>query len=381
MKSLRTPRFWAVIASVGGAWVAVFDVAYWLHQFQTDSTRNDFVFYYVGAEIGVHDGWSRIYDVGLQDALYSSLRSGAAVASNLHYVNPPPLAWIVTPLTLLSAQDAFVAWTAVNLAAFGLMWWLLAPGAGVIKVAHLLAPAAFFPLMWAFINGEVVLVVGALIAGAAVLLRKEKEIPAGALIGLALAIKPTLAFAIPVTMLAAGHWRAAAASAVCAGALAIASLATIGAAGVVDFRHLASLAQNDPGSYATTIRLVLGTGRAAIVAEALLACAAAFAAWRWRSDDPGLAVGIGILGSFLAAPYLHPYDLALLLVAGWLQLPSVNRWWMVWFAFGWVGAEIVGAGNAYPIIAFELGWLALLVARRGARPYARTSAYPSRTST
>jgi hypothetical protein len=32
----------------------------------------------------------------------------------------------------------------------------------------------------------------------------------------------------------------------------------------------------------------------------------------------------------------------------------------VWFGFGWLAAEIVGAGKAYPMLVFELGWLALL---------------------
>jgi Glycosyltransferase family 87 len=350
-----------VIASVAGAWVAVFDVGYWLHQFQTDSTRNDFVFYYVGAEIGVRDGWSRLYDVDLQDALYSALRGGTRVAENLHYVNPPPLAWIVTPFTLLTAQDAFVGWTSVNLAAFALTWWLLAPGGGIVKAAHLLAPAAFFPLVWSFINGEVVLLVAVLIAGAAVLLRARKEVAAGLLLGLALALKPTLAFVIPATIFAAGYWRAAATSAVFAGALGLISLAMLGTGGVAEFRHLASLAQDDPRSYSTTIRLVVGTGPAALVAEALLVIAAVFAALRMRGRDPGLAVAVGILGSLLAAPYLHPYDLALLLVAGWLQLRSADGWLLAWLGFGWVAAEIVGAGNYYPIVAFELGWLALLI--------------------
>jgi hypothetical protein len=350
-----------VIASVAGAWVAVFDVGYWLHQFQTDSTRNDFVFYYVGAEIGVRDGWSRLYDVDLQDALYSALRGGTRVAENLHYVNPPPLAWIVTPFTLLTAQDAFVGWTSVNLAAFALTWWLLAPGGGIVKAAHLLAPAAFFPLVWSFINGEVVLLVAVLIAGAAVLLRARQEVAAGLLLGLALALKPTLAFVIPATIFAAGYWRAAATSAVFAGALGLISLAMLGTGGVAEFRHLASLAQDDPRSYSTTIRLVVGTGPAALVAEALLVIAAVFAALRMRGRDPGLAVAVGILGSLLAAPYLHPYDLALLLVAGWLQLRLADGWLLAWLGFGWVAAEIVGAGNYYPIVAFELGWLALLI--------------------
>jgi hypothetical protein len=356
-----------VVAAAVGAWIAVFDVGYWVHQYQVDSTHNDFAFYYVGAEIGLHDGWSRIYDQGLQDSFYSSLRHGATAAANLHYVNPPPVAWIVTPLTALSVQDAFVVWTLVNLGALLLTWWLLTPGTGLVKASHLLAVSAFFPLVWSFINGEVVLVVAALVASSAALLRVRREVAAGLLLGVALALKPTVVFVVPIALVAAGHWRAAAASAGAAGLLAFVSLVAIGSNGVTEFRHLAALAQNDPASYSTTIRAVLSPGAVAIAAEVLLASAAVAAAWRHRRGDAGLAVSAGILGSLLAAPYLHPYDLTLLLVAGWLQLPAADRWLLAWFGFGWLAAEIVGAGNAYPILAFELGWLALFFVRP-ARP-------------
>jgi glycosyl transferase family 87 len=354
---------WAVIVTAAGAWIAVFDVGYWVHQYQADSTHNDFAFYYVGAEIGLRDGWSRIYDQGLQDAFYSSLRHGGTAAANLHYVNPPPLAWIITPLTALSVENAYVVWTFVNLGALLLTWWLLAPGAGLKKASHLFAVAAFFPLVWSFINGEVVVVLAALVACSAVLLRARREVAAGLLLGVALAVKPTVVFVIPIALVAAGHWRAAAASAGAAGVLAVTSLVTIGSSGVTEFRHLAALAQNDPGSYSTTIKAVLGPGAVAIAAEVLLATAAVAAAWRHRRGDSGLAMSAGILGSLLAAPYLHPYDLTLLLVAGWLQVPAADRWLLAWFGFGWLAAEIVGAGKAYPILVFELAWLALFFVR------------------
>ncbi|HLQ61351.1 MAG TPA: hypothetical protein VK131_05760, partial [Candidatus Acidoferrales bacterium] len=68
----------------------------------------------------------------------------------------------------------------------------------------------------------------------------------------------------------------------------------------------------------------------------------------------------GLLGSFLATPYLHPYDLAVLLVAAWLQLESASPLMIAWLLFGAVAAELVGAGIPYPVIVFELGWLGLL---------------------
>jgi hypothetical protein len=361
VRSFRKARFWAVLVSIAGAWIAVFDVVYWLGEFRADTTRNDFVFYYVGAKIGLEHGWSRLYDIGLQDSIYGLLRHGAAVASNLHYVNPPPLAWIVVPLTLVSVQDAYIVWSLVNLGAFVLTWWLLAPGKGAVKAAHLLGPASFFPLVWSFINGEVGVIVGALVATSAVLLRTRRETWSGVALGVALAIKPTLAFVVPLTILAAGYWRAALASALCGGALALVSVATIGGHGVNEFRSLAGLAQADPRSYATTIRLVLGTGPVALVAEALLVAATVFAAWRMRGRDAGLAVAVGILGSLLAAPYLHAYDLVLLLVAAWLMLAAADRWLLVWFGFGWVAALIAGTGNTYPIVAFMVGWFGLVL--------------------
>src|SRR5712692_582476 len=227
-------RLVAAAVVVAGFWVLLFDVWYWWQSYSADPTHNDFVFYYLGALLGRTAGWSHIYDRDLQDALYASLR-GAPGAPNLHFVNPPPLAWLVTPLTLLPVQAAYLAWTLLNLAAFVGAWWLAAPGRGVVRVAHLALALALFPVVWSFINGEVVLLVALATAGAARLLRADRQAAAGVVLGLALALKPTLVFALPPALAVAGRGRAALYAVGAAGLLGAASLASLGEAGLQRF--------------------------------------------------------------------------------------------------------------------------------------------------
>jgi hypothetical protein len=107
-------------------------------------------------------------------------------------------------------------------------------------------------------------------------------------------------------------------------------------------------------------------GVVSLALRVLIVGIALVAAFRLRSS-PGLVVATGVLGSLLAAPYLHGSDLCLLSAAAWIvweERPQLT--WRVPLALGWLAsspfADASGLGpglNQWPLL--ELALLAGLV--------------------
>jgi hypothetical protein len=179
-------------------------------------------------------------------------------------------------------------------------------------------------------------------------------------------LKPNTAFLVPLALLAAARYRAFAAWSAAAAVLAAISLLTMGIDGVS--AYLSQLAAPLPGGASSlTLEGALGvSGVVAMALRVLIVGIALVAAFRLRSS-PGLVVATGVLGSLLAAPYLHGSDLCLLSAATWIvweERPLVA--WRVPLALGWLAsspfADASGLGpglNRWPLL--ELALLAGLV--------------------
>src|SRR5205823_892254 len=162
---------------------------------------NDFRLVYGAALTAWRHGYGHLYDLGAQRAAVESL--GAYWSP---YINPPPLAWLGTPFLALPFGAAAVLWTALVAAAALFAWWVVAPGAGLTKAAHLALFVGLFPTAFGLMVGQPVALVAAAVAVAWWLADQKRPVLAGLALSLT-AIKPQLALLVPLCLLVAGHRR------------------------------------------------------------------------------------------------------------------------------------------------------------------------------
>ena len=182
----------------------------------------DFYVYYLAARLGRALGWAAIYD----PAVFLPPVT-AAIGKPLPYLNPPELAWLVTPLSFLPYAVAAWIWTGVLAAAFVIIWYLAAPGRGLSRAFHGIGAAALLPVFVGILFGQVSLVVVAVIAVSWWLLSRERPWLAGLALS-ALILKPQIAFLVPLALLLAGYGRVFLAWIVGSLPLAVVTLLTTG---------------------------------------------------------------------------------------------------------------------------------------------------------
>jgi hypothetical protein len=140
------------------------------------------------------------------------------------------------------------------------------------------------------------------------------------------------------------------------------TLLSLGLHGVEDYGALIVYASNVTYNQALTIGNAFGHGPQSMAIEAVLGGLALFAAWRLRHGGPELVLAAGLLGSILAAPYLHLGDLLVLVVAAWLYLRRpVPLWAKLWLLAGAAAAEFAAISSPIPLFVAELGFLVLLL--------------------
>jgi alpha-1,2-mannosyltransferase len=236
----------------------------------------------------------------------------------------------------------------------GLARWIVVVGAlapwWVVHAVHL---------------GQVVPFVAAAVVLAWRLVREDRNVAAGAVLGLIL-LKPNTAIIVPLALLAAGRFRIFATWAVIAGAVGGVALLTMGTDGVSVY--MSQLTGRLPGGADLALEGALGvSGALAIGLRVTIVGAALVAASRLR-DSPGMVIAVGCVASLLVAPYLHGSDLCLLSVAAWIvweERPSLG--WRAPLAVGWLVSSsfVVGSGlelglRQWPLV--ELAFLAAMLA-------------------
>src|SRR5260370_7558131 len=92
-------RLWAVAGLWGGLLLVGTDVYFavvtYIPQYRV---RNDFRLMYGAALTGLHQGYSHLYDLAAQKQAVEGPGAGFYWSP---FLNPPPLVWLVTPLTIL----------------------------------------------------------------------------------------------------------------------------------------------------------------------------------------------------------------------------------------------------------------------------------------
>jgi glycosyl transferase family 87 len=355
---------WRNLGTAAGAVTAVlfalFDLYQWALAYAGDKFHNDFTFYYTAARIGLLHGWPHIYDLQLQQAYLDALGSGIHIAELARYISPPPVAWAAAPLTVLPYTAALGAWTIMLLAAVVLTWRLAAPGAGLARLIYVAAALGWLPVIYALQLEQPGPFVALGVAASYALLRANRQVWAGVALG-ALALKPQLAFLVPIALLAAGRYRAFLASAAALGFLAVASMMSLGTGGIADYMDRLSFASSVPVNREFTIAPLIGNLAVTRGVQVLIAIWSLALVYRMRNRGPEWIFIPALVGGLLASPYLHLDDFLMLGLAGWLVLRTKTASWTWAYVLGLaIAVEGEPFWGPLPVIAGEVLALVLI---------------------
>jgi alpha-1,2-mannosyltransferase len=353
-------RLWPAVGLLVGAMLIGFDLwaaaTTYISQY---AVRNDFRLAYSAARVGLDSGYSHLYDLAAQKAAIERLGPDF---NPQPFISPPPLAWLATPLLALPFSAAVVVWTLVLLLSLGWTWYLLAPGTGYAKAAHLALLLGVFPVAFGVMVGQPGALVAAAVATAWWLIRRDRPVWAGLALSLVI-LKPQLALLVPACLLVSGHARTFGAWLAATLLIGLVALALLGPEGVARYRDV--LAQTQTPAWDITRRYSvsgpLGLGPVLTVTQVMVVAVSLLAAWRRRAGGPELPMAAGIVGSLLATPYLGFQDFLMLVVAGWLVVRGGATTLQVGLlVVGYALLELVLVVLALPILIGEALLLASL---------------------
>ncbi|HVH64866.1 MAG TPA: glycosyltransferase family 87 protein [Candidatus Acidoferrum sp.] len=356
---------WANLARAALAWSLLIAIAFTGYYvvvvpLQGEILDNDLTLVYIGARIGLEHGWSHLYSLDLQHQLFAQLRPRQTFHTGEWYISPPPYAWLVVPLVSLGPTALTYVWLALLFVALIAAWWMAAPGDRISRWLWLMGALAWYPVLYGFSLVQPDLFVLLSIATAWRLSKAGRPYLAGAVLGLSV-LKPTLALALPLMLLAAGRWRLFVTYAAVAVALAVLSLLVIGPQGFADYRNLLSMEQAVPNNRYFTLAYPLGPGVLSYTAAGLVILAGAAAAFASRRETDDRIFALGIVTTALAATYWHLQDYTILLLAAWLfwrTRPPV--WQKGWLLIVAITAEFAWGFTPLPLLIALLVWFALL---------------------
>jgi len=347
---MRLRREHGITAALGISVVLAFVDLEWSYTLHYKLPQPDFFVYYLAAQLGRAHGWAAIYDPSLFLPAVTN-----AVGKPLPYLNPPEVAWLVLPLSYLPYSLAGWIWTGLLAGAFGLIWYLVAPGHGLTRVIHGVGAAALLPVFVGVLFGQVSLIVVAAVALSWWLFSRGRPWLAGLALS-ALILKPQIAFLVPLALLVSGYWRVVFAWLAVSAPLAVITLLAVGT-GV--FHHiLQSLdaVNGVPGPIQSSLLRQLPLGLA-LVGIAMVLAVSGVILWRARGSGPSLPIAVGLISSVLVSPYVNFYDLSALVLAGWLILRMNPARWQKAVTLG-MYVPLYGA-PIWPLLTLAClcGWL------------------------
>ncbi|HEX6547490.1 MAG TPA: glycosyltransferase family 87 protein [Candidatus Dormibacteraeota bacterium] len=362
----RGSQLAAAVATLG-AWLLAVDLYLFYLDYTGEPVKTEFLLYYIGGWICRVDGCGRLYDLGLQRPLLEMLRHGIPTDYWVNFVNPPPLAWLMAPLSLLPVL--WGQWLWLGFMTISLIAALIAvsPWRGLARIAAGLLVLGLFPVDFAARIEQVDVALAGGVGLAWWLLRRRRDVGAGAVIAALVAVKPFLFFLVVPALLLAGRRQAFLASLVAGGLLFAVSALQLGPAGIHQYLATSALSTNRPTSWALTLRYFFGPGWGGTVAAVAAAAAALWGIHRRRGEGIDIALPAAILGSFLASPYLHDYDAPVLAVAALIWLRANPGPVQLAFFLGGAAATEATLLTPIPFLVFELVWLALLLRGTGLR--------------
>jgi hypothetical protein len=352
-------RLWAAAGVWGGLLLIGFDVYAAIVTYIPEyRVRNDFRLIYGTALTGLHRGYDHLYDLAAQNQAVDSIGNGFYWSP---FLNPPPLVWLATPLTVLPFTLAVWIWTILLLGALVLAWYLAAPGDRLTRAAHLALLLGVFPVAFGVMVGQPVALVAATVAACWWFSERNRTVLAGLALSL-IVLKPQVALLVPLCLLVSGHARVFGTWLVATGLIALVALAMLGPEGLSRYRDALSLASQWEPTRRYAFAGLVGLGPQLYVVQAIVALATLLAAWRHRHRGAGLPIAAGIVGSLLFTPYVGFQDFAMLFVAGWLVLRAgATDWQKGNLAAGFVVLELVLIVNPALMLVVETTFLVSLV--------------------
>jgi len=333
--------------AVGGGLcvLAVYNLVFFVRALGPAAVLNDFDWYYGAAQLGLHHGWSHIYDRTLQAEYLNP---------SFPFVNPPPLAWLVAPLTALPKATAYFVFAFFLVACVGLTVPLAAGPGAQGKLLVFGTAFGLAPTMISLVYGQPVAIVLLSVVAAWWLDRRGHPILAGLAL-CAVVMKPSIVLLVPLAILMSGRYRTFVAWAASTSVLVAISAVSLGVDGMKAYVNLLALAAGEMQAFA------LGSGWMAWVATAVVAGLTLAVAWKRRGAGLELPLAVGIVGSLLISRHLNVYDLALYAPVLWLTFGGNLHWTAkVAAAAAWVVMD-VAVLDASLVVAAELVLFVVLV--------------------
>ena len=327
----------------------------------------DFVALWTAASLALGGDPAAGYDQALLHAAEQTTIGAPVGLITWHY--PPSFLMLVLPLALLPYPAAAALWIATTFVGFARLLQRVAPHP-LTGLAALIFPATAQCL----ISGQNGAYSAALIAGGLLSLER-RPLLSGFCWGL-LAYKPQVAMAAFAALVFGRHWRALCVALSVAAALALASLAVLGAEPWLAFLHGLGEARAlleagrvpwDRMATAFASARLAGFGIAASyalqIAVALLALSVLAQLW-WRRAPLPLAGSALVLAIPLTTPYAYDYDLVMLLLPlAWLlqeaRATGFRRGEAILLAAAW--ALPVAGKFIAEATAIQPTWLVLLL--------------------
>jgi hypothetical protein len=362
------------IAFVGTALAYLSTIA-WVVPIPRDSTGlvvgRDFLNFWMYGRAAALPDPQRFYDPLVYSHELFALLWPDYPEQNFSY--PPTIMLIAAPFGRLPYVPALLTWTALGIAVFTAVARRHLEPRALIAIA--LSPAALFCLM----SGQSSLITAAMLVTIFAWLDR-RPVAAGVVIGL-LTLKPQLGLLFPVMLVAGGYWRAFAAAALTALALAALTAALFGPQVWIDFVKVGMPAQNfvlvDPKlalePFCPTIYMNLrGIGASfalAMTVQLIIAVVAAAAvAWVFcfrRNASSDLRMALFLACSVCVTPYLLAYDTLALCFAALIllerdQLDALGRriaqlvYWLPVIQLGFGTIHVPGPALIAPAFAAYL---------------------------
>ena len=348
-------RLWAAAGLWSGILLTLFNLyaaaAEFVPQYRY---RNDFRLIYGAALAAWNHGYSHLYDLTAQRAATEGLGAGFYWQP---FINPPPLAWLATPLLAFPFEAALVFWSALLVLAAWFAWRLAAPGPRLTRLAHLALFIGVFPTAFGLVVGQPVALVAGVVAISWWLAEHRRPVLAGVVLSLVV-LKPQLALLVPLCLFVAGRWRIFFAWLAASALIGVVALVLLGADGVQRYRDVLALASQWAPTRSFAVAGPFGVGPQLYVVEAIVVLVAAVAAWQNRHGDAGRLYATGIVASLLFTPYVGFQDFAMLIVASWLLIRSgVTSFQASVMVVGYALLELALVVQALPILVAEAALL------------------------
>jgi hypothetical protein len=312
-------RLWSAAGLEAGLLLVAFDIYAALVTFVPEYlVRNDFRLIYGAARVAMQTGFGHVYDLAAQKAATEAIATGVYWQP---FLNPPPLVWLAAPFTALRFDVAIWLWTLLLLASALVAWYLVAPGGGLAKAAHLALFLGLFSTAFGLMVGQPVALVVAAVAVAWWFAERRRPVAAGLALSV-IAIKPQLALLVPLCLLVSGQRRIFVTWLIATAAMALVAVVMLGADGIDRYRQVLAIASQWEPTRRYAIDGPLGTGPHVYVIQAIVVVVTVFASWRQRNEEVARPIAIGLVASLLVTPYVGFQDFAMLVIAGWLLIRS-----------------------------------------------------------